>query len=266
MRGYSPGVATTPPTLEPLVISAPFGNYVQPSGATPTLGTFTLAPRPGRVRRVLATVRYCRSLEAWVNRIGLRNPGIAALESARQRGRIATAGRIVSVHGFDAAEWRELIDRTAALGPAAIELNMSCPNVGEVAWPDDLFPRAAACPVPVIVKLPPIRYAAMVADARAAGLAVFHGCNTLPVPAGGMSGAPLKPLTIECLRALRGGRDGDALTLIGGGGVRAPGDVDNLADAGADRVAVGSKCFDPRLLVSHRPLAPIRARARERFA
>jgi len=67
------------PRLRPLIVSAPFGNYIQPAGCTATLGTFTALRRGGvinRAWRVLLTVRYYRRMKAWVNRIGLRNPGI----------------------------------------------------------------------------------------------------------------------------------------------------------------------------------------------
>jgi dihydroorotate dehydrogenase len=56
-----------PPAIRPLVVSAPFGNYVQPRGTTPTLGTFTLLRRGGvasRIWRVFLTVRYYPRLKA----------------------------------------------------------------------------------------------------------------------------------------------------------------------------------------------------------
>jgi len=97
--------------VRPLIISAPFGNYIQPPGATPTLGTFTLADRPGRVRRVLATVRYYRRLGAWVNKIGLRNPGIDWLVQRVESDGINVADKLVSIHGFEpdsnrSSRWR----------------------------------------------------------------------------------------------------------------------------------------------------------------
>lgn len=250
--------------LEPAVISAPFGNYVQPRGATATLGTFTAERRRGRVWRVLRTVRYYPRLKAWVNRIGLRNPGMAWLVERVESGRVDARDKIVSIHGFDRAQWLSLIEQAARIEPRAIELNMSCPNVGEVDWPEDLFAQAVAGGAAVIVKLPPINYEVMVDQALAAGVRAFHCCNTLPVPAGGLSGAPLKPLSLRCVRALRDGVHGEALTIVGGGGIRAVNDVDDYFEAGADHVALGTVTMNPLLLVTHRPIEPLIARASAR--
>jgi dihydroorotate dehydrogenase len=258
-------------TPRALVISAPFGNYIRPAGATPTLGTFTLHRRRGRWHRVLRTVRYMPRLGAWVNRIGLRNPGVGWLESRVASGREKLSEAIVSVHGFDDAEWRELIARVAALHPGAIELNVSCPNVGELSWPEWLFGEAeAALPGRVIVKVPPVRYEAMVRDALGAGVRMLHCCNTLPVPGGGMSGKPLMPLALVVIGRVRAmayemGLNPDDLTIIGGGGITGPADVDAYADAGADRVAIGTKVFHPKYLWSDAGARPILERAVARF-
>ncbi len=250
-----------PPSLRPLIISAPFGNYIQPTeldgkSATPTLGTFTNLRRPGRLWRVLRTVRYSPSLGAWVNKIGLRNPGIDWLADRARSGRIDLSDKLVSIHGFDGAEWDRLTAVAAELRPLGVELNMSCPNVGHVNWPDWLFERALARCAGVgallVVKVPPVNYADMVRQALAAGVRVLHCCNTIPVPAGGVSGKPLKPVSIQCLREVRAGAlaMGVAdLRIIGGGGITTPADIDDYADAGADHVAIGTKCFNPRTLL-----------------
>lgn len=245
--------------LQPLIISAPFGNYIQPNGATPTLGTFTLLRRPGRVWRVLKTVRYRPSQRAWVNKIGLRNPGIDWLANRVKQSRCDVSDKIVSIHGFDADQWMQLLDRIDGIQPMAVELNMSCPNVGEIDWPSELFTRAVqagGAAVSVVVKLPPVNYEVMVEQAVAAGIKTFHCCNTLPVPEGGMSGKPLQPKSLDCIRNLRSKPFGQDLTLIGGGGVYEISDIDTFVKAGADRVALGTKTMNPLLLLSHRSLRP----------
>jgi dihydroorotate dehydrogenase len=254
--------------IEPVLISAPFGNYLQPVCTTPTLGTFTAARRRGRVWRVVRTVRYYRRLGAWVNRIGLRNPGVDWLVRRAERRPESVRGKVVSIHGFTERDWAELLDKARGLGATALELNMSCPNVGEVNWPAGLFSDAAAVEregLGVVVKLPPIRYDRLADAALAAGLRAFHCANTLPVPAGGMSGEPLRPLAVRCVRTMRERLPPGAGLLIGGGGVRAARHVDEFADAGADRVAVGSYLMHPWCLVSTARLDPIVARARERL-
>ncbi|MFO1054743.1 MAG: hypothetical protein U1F36_21175 [Planctomycetota bacterium] len=251
-----------------LVVSAPFGNYVQPKGAVATLGTFTALRRPGRLWRILRTVRYYPRLRAWVNKIGLRNPGIDWLcERVRSR-RIDVADKFVSVHGFVEDEWWKLLDATASLAPRAIELNMSCPNVGVIDWPESLFERARSAGVPVIVKLPPVQFELIFSSALAAGLRVFHACNTLPVPAGGLSGKPLKPVALQCIRRLyelATATQRAELRILGGGGVREASDVDDYANAGVHAIAVGTKVMNPRYLFSHAGVEPIRRRAEELF-
>lgn len=252
------------PDLPRLVISAPFGNYVQPTGVVATLGTFTALRRPGRLWRILKTVRWYGRLKGWVNQIGLRNPGVDWLRAQVATGKIDVTDKFVSVHGFSPDEWWRLLDAIAALTPRAVELNMSCPNVGEIDWPAELFARARATGVPVIVKLPPVQYELIFRGARDAGLRTFHACNTLPVPGGGLSGRPLKPVALQCIRRLHElaaeGGDGD-LRILGGGGVREARDVDDYAEAGVNSIAVGTKVMNPRYLFSHAGLGAIRERA-----
>lgn len=250
--------------IKPLVISAPFGNYIQPAGATATLGTFTAARRPGRLWRILRTVRYYPRIKTWVNKIGLRNPGMPWLVERVKAGRIDVSDKIVSIHGFTDADWYALLDQIGTIKPLAVELNMSCPNVGCIEWPVDLFSRALATGVPVIVKVPPVNYHEIFGGAWEAGVRWFHCCNTLPSPAGGLSGAAVKPVSLQCIRDLRerlSPEDRAELHIIGGGGIRTPQDIDLYAAAGAERFAIATKVFNPKYLFSHAGIQPLIERA-----
>ena len=250
-------MATILPGLRPLVVSAPFGNYIQPAGCTATLGTFTAAARGGRAIQIIRTVRYYPRIRAWVNKIGLRNPGIGWVERKVAAGKLDLSDKLVSVHGFEPDDWWRLLDAIAELRPMGVELNMSCPNVGHINWPEDLFARALATGVPVVAKLPPVNYLQMGEQAHAAGVRAFHACNTLPVPAGGLSGSPLKPVALTAIRDLRAQDWGRDALVIGGGGVRVAADVDDYAAAGADAFAIGTITMNPWLLVSHARVRPI---------
>lgn len=227
--------------LMPLIISAPFGNYIQPEGATATLGTFTLEPRPGRLWATLTRIRAYPSMGGYVNKIGLRNPGIASLADKY------LGGKIVSIHGFDNEDWVDLIDALHYYRPEAVELNFSCPNVVDKAINYYAVIQYAARlngSGNVIVKLPPIDYEPMVGAALSAGVSFFHCCNTLPMPNGGMSGRPLKRYSIRVVQQLRK-RYGQDITIIGGGGVFNAQDVRDYFDEGVDHVAVGSSLLNP---------------------
>ena len=55
-------------------ISAPFGNYLHREGAVSVTGTWTVDPRPGRIKQIIKTLRYTKT--GWRNKLGLRNPGL----------------------------------------------------------------------------------------------------------------------------------------------------------------------------------------------
>ena len=248
--------------MRPLLISAPFGNYIQPPNTTPTLGTFTAMRRRGRVPQILRTVRYYPRIGAWVNKIGLRNPGIDWLAGKVADGKIDPTDKLVSIHGFDAAQWATLLEKACALKPLGVELNMSCPNVGEIGWPEGFFGRAveaaSAAGTEAIVKLPPVNWELMAEQAHSQGVRTFHCCNTLPNPKGGISGKPLLPVALTVVRAMRE-RYSAEVTLVGGGGITGPEDIAAYRDAGADHFAIGTKVMNPLYLVTDRGLAGIRA-------
>lgn len=135
--------------MKPVIVSAPFGNWISSRWAMSTLGTYTVANRAGRFRwwlfwRILRTLRWRPALGGWTNKLGLPNPGIAHLEELAARlGAVErpetddgvvvierdwstrtawSLSRIVSLHGFNADEWSELLRRTKGLGFYAVEL------------------------------------------------------------------------------------------------------------------------------------------------
>lgn len=267
--GSAAPVPNATPVIRPLIVGAPFGNYIQPAGCTATLGTFTAARRGGvinRAWRILLTVRYYRRMRAWVNKIGLRNPGIDWLVAKAASGKIDVSDKLISIHGFTPDDWWALLDKAAALRPLAIEMNMSCPNVGHIAWPPELFEKAVATGVPIIAKIPPVNYDTMVEQAVAAGVRILHCCNTLPNPGGGMSGTPLKHVALQCIQDLRTKPYWNDLTVIGGGGIYTPEDVDAYAELGVKHVAIATKLFNPRYLFSTAGVTALRERAEARFA
>lgn len=237
--------------MHKLIISAPFGNYLQWPGCTPTLGTYTREYRGGfwrRLWKVLGTVRYYHGIRAWKNKLGLPNPGV---DDLLRRWRLVeentVADKIVSVSARKTVDWLYLLAVLWPLRPLAVELNVSCPNTpGEVDTTDyeTVYRHATSLPCEVIVKVPPVGYEWHIGTALGRGLTGFHCCNTLPTPGGGLSGKPLKPLSLAAVRyaAARG-----AGRLIGGGGVTTLADALDYLNAGATNVAVASVLFNPFL-------------------
>ncbi len=246
--------------LQPIIFSAPFGNYLGGPGITSTLGTFTMYPRGGfftRLWRGLKTIRYSPLLRAWTNKLGLPNPGIIWLERKVRAGKIDLSDKIVSIHGSTMREWFEMIscmglqfpqDKPSAL---AYELNFSCPNVEQdpikygqiVSYLRDKGPDHKH----LIVKLPPVGWQSTVESFRAIGVKHFHCCNTLHVARGGMSGKPLKPLSLEVVRAIHAADP--SVTIIGGGGITCEQDMRDYHAAGARHFALGSGLFNPITLM-----------------
>jgi len=230
--------------LQKLIISAPFGNYVSHPAATPTVGTYTLRFRAGplvRLWRAARTIRYYRRAGAWINRLGLPNPGVDSLRGAD------LSGKVLSVHGLAHSEWALLAEAAALLRPSALELNLSCPNVDAVAIADAVRAYESSregFAGPIIAKLSPVRWMDFAVPLFAAGARHFHLCNTIPTPGGGVSGKPLKPFALWAVADVKA-RWGGAVKVIGGGGVTGPDDARDYLAAGADRVAVGSLCFHP---------------------
>lgn len=226
--------------LNKIIIAAPFGNYLSFSGCTSTYGTFTWKPRSGRLLQILKTVRYNWRQQSWINKIGLRNPGIMSVQEP--------VDGIISIHGFNTVEWLCLIQYlTGKKLSQYVEFNLSCPNVGHIPDVDDVTPAIQYCiknKLTPICKLPPIRWMDYVRPLYALGVRWFHCCNTIPTPGGGISGKPLKQYSLWACEQIRLTYTPD-VKIIGGGGITSKQDIEDYRKAGADYFAIGSYCFNP---------------------
>jgi dihydroorotate dehydrogenase (NAD+) catalytic subunit len=205
-----------------------------------------------------------------LNAIGIQNPGIE--EWIRQIGpRINNVPVPVwgSAVGHDAAGFAEVAVGLESAGVAAIEVNLSCPNLDD----GHLFaldPHASAEVVgavrsstnlPIGAKLSPnvvdiVEIAASVKEAGAdwivlntvwgAGFDVNTRRPKLRAVVGGYSGAPMKAIAIRCVWEVA--QAFPRLPILGCGGVRSGDDVVEYLLAGASAVAVGTAHFaEPRI-------------------
>jgi dihydroorotate dehydrogenase (NAD+) catalytic subunit len=204
-----------------------------------------------------------------MNSIGLPNKGLAGyLAEDLPRLALLPVPLIVNVMGFTREHVAELVTAFSAREEvAALELNVSCPNVetGLVmgADPDEvaaLLERVRPLTdKPLIVKLTPNAsdVAAVAVAAEQAGATALSLINTLRGMAldpktgspwlggttGGVSGPAVRAIALAQLHAVS---QATTIPLIGMGGVQSGRDALDLIRAGADLVAVGTESFrDP---------------------
>jgi dihydroorotate dehydrogenase (NAD+) catalytic subunit len=217
--------------------------------------TVTPLPREGN-----APVRIAETESGMLNSIGLANPGRERfLADVLPRLRGLGVPIWVSVGGFSARDYAETCERLE--GIAAIELNLSCPNVDEA--PEGAAEIVAACrdatALPLFAKLSPAAWdigesARAVAAAGADGLSLVNTIRglaldestlspSLGAAVGGLSGPALKPIALAAVYASARVVD---LPIVGMGGVRSGRDALELLACGASAVALGTVLFaDP---------------------
>lgn len=220
------------------------------------------------------TPRVTETPGGMLNSIGLQNPGVDAVIAKYSK--TWTTWRvpmIVNVAGESVEDYVEVARRLDGVpGVAAIELNISCPNVGAGGLQFAIDPGAAgevtaavraATDLPLLVKLSPnvadIRpIARAIEDAGAdaltaintlSGIAVAPG-RTRPLLGntyGGLSGPAVKPVALrivfEAAQAVK-------IPVVAIGGVTDLSDVLDFLAVGAVAVQVGTALFaDPTLPV-----------------
>jgi dihydroorotate dehydrogenase (NAD+) catalytic subunit len=205
-------------------------------------------------------VRIAETEVGMLNAIGLANPGRERfLAEHLPRLRALGVPIWVSVGGFGVDDYAGTCD--ALDDVAAIELNLSCPNVDEA--PESAAEIVAACravtSLPLYAKLsaatPDIAAVAVaVQGAGADGLSLINTLRGMKLDertlqpvlqrgTGGLSGPALKPVALAavhaCWRATR-------MPIVGMGGVATGRDALELVAAGASHVALGTILFsDP---------------------
>ncbi|MEW4456061.1 dihydroorotate dehydrogenase [Bremerella sp. JC817] len=256
-----------------LVASGTFGYAKEMAGIVDlaTLGgilpkTITSSPRPGN--------KPWRTLETtggMLNSIGLDNDGIDYF-IANHLPYLGSLGSplVVSIAGKTKEDF---VSMAAQLGEhsqiAAIELNISCPNVsGGIDFGTDpatcetlVAAVRAATPHPIIAKLTPnvTSIASVAKAAEAGGADAVSAINTVQGMAidwkrkkpllgnviGGLSGPAIKPIALRCVFQIA---KATKVPIIGIGGISSVDDVMEFLVAGATAVQIGTaNYFDPPL-------------------
>jgi len=222
--------------------------------------------------------RTCEVFGGMLNAIGLQNPGIDRFISNEHYLpylRKLPCPVIVNIWGTSIAEYGEVAARLEAEkdGIAALELNISCPNVhaGGIAFGTEPAKAAdvvrtvrAATTLPLITKLSPnvTRIADFAVAARDAGSDMLSLINTFTGLSidierrrsrianftGGYSGPGIKPIAVRMVHDVH--KAVPEVPLIGMGGICSAEDAIEFIMAGATAVGVGTAIFaNPRCLV-----------------
>lgn len=229
-------------------------------GAVVVKGT-TLKPRAGN-----KGVRIDETPFGMLNSIGLENPGVEVfLNEILPRIKKYNMNIIVNISGSTVEEYGILAEMLNIPEIAAVELNVSCPNVKEGGIIFGTDPKMAASVVreakkktskPVIIKLSPnvADIKIMAKAAEDAGADAVPLINTLlgmsinintrkPVLGnitGGLSGPCVKPVALRMVYEVRGAVK---IPIIGMGGISSAEDAIEFFLVGADAVAVGTANF-----------------------
>jgi len=237
-------------------------------GAIVTKG-ITLTPWSGNPQP-----RVCETASGMLNSIGLENIGVdAAVKSKAPIWSSWQVPVIVNIAGHTREEYVAVARRLDGLpGVAALEVNISCPNVSQGGMEFGTDPFVAAelvssvrreVALPLIVKLSPnvtdIRVVARAvvesgADAlcvantlRGTAIDIANRRFRLGRPVGGLSGAAVKPVALHMVHAVCSAVH---VPVIGCGGIASSEDALEFIMAGATAVQVGTATFtDPRAMV-----------------
>lgn len=259
--------------------SGTFGYGIEYADLVPfdRLGAITVkgvAPFPSHGN---PTPRTAEVFGGMLNAIGLQGPGIEKFihhPDYLPWLRTVDTAVFVNIWGKKLEDYVEVAQRLDAEreGIAALEVNISCPNIkeGGIAFGTNLEMAARvvgavrqATTLPLITKLSPnvtrvADFARCVVDA---GSDMISLINTIPAMAidietrkpkianltGGLSGPAIKPIAI---RMVYEARQAVSVPIIGMGGVSTAADAIEMIIAGANAVGVGTAIFrDPGCLV-----------------
>ena len=229
-------------------------------GLTPTA-------RPGN-----AGVRIAETPSGVLNCIGLENPGAEAFVADILPSLVQYEVPIfANISGNTLEEYEFMAKMLTVEGVAALEVNISCPNVkcGGMAFGVQADSAAAVCKavkshtdLPVIMKLSPnvtdiVEIARAVEAAGADGVSMITTLLGMSVDLrrrkpllgniyGGLSGPAVKPVALRLTHQVAKAID---IPIMGGGGIMTGEDALEFMLVGADIVSVGTATMvDPRAI------------------
>jgi dihydroorotate dehydrogenase (NAD+) catalytic subunit len=210
--------------------------------------------------------RLTECAEGMLNSVGIPSPGTDNfLRSVLAEYQACGAPVVVSVGGLTVDEYWTVVEELGAAEVAALEVNVSCPNLEHGGLAIGTEPRlveqvvsgvVARSALPVLVKLTPnvTSIADIAMAAEQGGATAVTVCNSFPGMAvdlrrrdpvlgngvGGTSGPAVKPLA---LRLVWQTASAVGIPVVGCGGISTAEDVAEFLIAGATAVQVGTATF-----------------------
>ena len=234
--------------------------------------SMTLTPWKGK-----PTPRMCETPSGMLNAIGIQNKGVdyfiaEDLPWLKKKG----ATIFASIAGNTVEEFVRVADklRTGGRGIAAVEVNISCPNLEDR---NNMFAHSADATaavvggvknvlkrIPVYPKLSPnvtsiVEIAEAALESGADGLSLVNTVFGMSIDVetrrprlagtiGGLSGPAIRPVAVRAIHEVH--REFPHVPLIGQGGIESANDALELILAGATAVAVGTANFvNPRAAI-----------------
>ena len=234
--------------------------------------SMTLVPWKGK-----PTPRMCETPSGMLNAIGIQNKGVDHFLAEDLPWLLKKKATVfASIAGNTVDEFVKVADklRTGGRGIAAVEVNISCPNLEDRNHMFSHSPEAtmavvegvkAALPrVPIFPKLSPnvgslTEIAQAAVDAGADGLSLINTVLGMSIDVetkrpklagtmGGLSGPAIRPIAVRAIHEVH--RAFPHVPLIGQGGAATATDVIEMILAGASAVAIGTANFvNPRASV-----------------
>ena len=231
-----------------IFIGPPFGNYFPFTNEKFAVikGSYTLEPREGLFKQIVKTLRYSSEHNGWINKIGLRNPGIDfAINNWMAENKNNTKNKrnqvIYSIAILNKNEIPKLVEKIPKT--MNIELNVSCPNAEKHMITEGLGRFICDSREWCIIKLAPKSDEKLIDNFYKEGFRQFHCSNTLPTPTGGLSGPTLRPYTKNIVTYIK--KKYPDTIVIAGGGTRTMSDIEEYRKIGADHFAVSTVFFNP---------------------
>ena len=230
-----------------LIISPPFGNIINLDYATSVCGTYTAQKREGMYFRYLKTLRpvYKNGKNGWRNSIGLKNPGIANLNSSKVNGKILSIALMdqkdISLFLVKLEDY--IINQKYNI--KAIEINIICPNAKVNLITNYEINLLKNFGLEIIIKIPPAKsYLDMIDYYSQCGVRYFHLFNSFPTKRGGVSGKLIQNLYLKLIKKAKDKFE-NSIKIIGGGGIQSIEDLQIYQQQGADHFSIATLFLHP---------------------